>query len=74
MAAAADARRRERLQHIGHLPPVPKPATRKEELQQLLVGLHFRLKMGYAESSLTVCCVIDSIGARTGVDAWGPMA
>lgn len=35
MAAAADARRKERLQHIGHLPPVPKPATRKDEIQQL---------------------------------------
>ena len=35
MAAAAEARRTERLQHIGHLPPAPKPTTRKEELQQL---------------------------------------
>lgn len=35
MAAAAQARREERLQLIGHLSPVPKPVTRKEELDQL---------------------------------------
>ncbi len=35
MAAAAEARRQERLQLIGHLSPVPKPVTRKEELDQL---------------------------------------
>ncbi|DBA96423.1 TPA: hypothetical protein ACH3X1_015319 [Trebouxia sp. C0004] len=37
MAAAAQARREERLQRTGqgHLSPVPKPVTRKEELDQL---------------------------------------
>jgi len=37
MAAAAQARREERLQRMGqgHLSPVPKPVTRKEELDQL---------------------------------------
>ena len=35
MAAAAQARRQERLQLMGHLAPAPKPVTGKEELEQL---------------------------------------
>ena len=53
MAAAADVRRRERLQHIGHLPPVPKPATRKEEVQQLQKWV-----MPGHNPSLTLACTV----------------
>jgi len=64
MAAAAQARREERLQWMGqgHLSPVPKPVTRKEELDQLRRSVSTascKLQLGGSRQVCQLLCVCD---------------
>ncbi len=65
MAAAAQARREERLQRMGqgHLSPVPKPVTRKDELDQLRRLVSAALcKQGGSCQVCQLLCVCDRCG------------